>query len=186
MTGSTNLDLTVQRTLLVIELLVVVREHLEVVERELLLDTLLERLALLDGQSIGLGNYRHNIDHVGQLLQNNDINGLQRVAGRLDEKKAAVNASVRNITLSLGCEFLSQVCGMLILDILDDGIPAPVVVYEVTVSGRVDNVQSQPNTILFDNMRGGLDLSGRADRLVGLKATLGVNQMRGEDGVDQG
>lgn len=60
----TNLDLSVESTLFLVELLVIVREHLEVVEGKLLLDTLLEFQALLNRQSIGLGNDGHNVDNV--------------------------------------------------------------------------------------------------------------------------
>lgn len=63
--GHKGLDVVAQGTLLIVELFVVVGEHLEVVESELLLDALLELLALLHGQSIGLGNYRDDVDDVG-------------------------------------------------------------------------------------------------------------------------
>lgn len=43
----TNLNLAIDGTLLIIKLVVVVGVHLEVVERKLLLDALLERLSLL-------------------------------------------------------------------------------------------------------------------------------------------
>lgn len=74
------LDLSVQVALLLVKLLVVIGEHLKVVESELLLDTLLELVALLHSQGVGLGNDRHNIDNVRQLLQNDNIDGLERVA----------------------------------------------------------------------------------------------------------
>lgn len=46
------------------------------------------------------------------------------MAGRLDEEKTAVNASVLDVALSLSCEFFSQVRGVLVLDILDNWVPA--------------------------------------------------------------
>lgn len=46
-------------------------------EAELLLDALLERQALFEGEGVGLGNYGNHIDDVGKLLQNNDIDGLE-------------------------------------------------------------------------------------------------------------
>jgi hypothetical protein len=42
----------------------------------------------------------------------------------LDEEQAAVNPSILNVSFTLSCEFLSQVGGMLILDVLDNWVPA--------------------------------------------------------------
>lgn len=46
-------------------------------EAELLLDALLERQALFEGEGVGLGNDWNHIDDIGKLLQNNDIDGLE-------------------------------------------------------------------------------------------------------------
>lgn len=75
---------------------------------------------------------------------------------------------------------------MLVLDVLDDGVPASVVVDQVAISRSVDNVQAQTNAILLDDMSDGVDLCGGAGLLVGGETTLGVDQVRGEDGVDEG
>lgn len=182
----TDLDLGVQAALLVIKLVVVVRVHLEVVESELLLDTLLELLTLLESQSIGLGDDGNDVDDIGQLLQDDDVDGLQGMARGLDEEEAGVDAGVLNVTLSLSGELLSQVSGVLVLDVLDDGIPAAVVVDQVAVSGGVDDVEAQTNAILLDHVGDGLDLGGGADGLVGHQTTLGVDEVGGEDGIDQG
>jgi len=136
------LDLCVNRTLLIVQLLVVVGVHLEVVESEFLLDAILERLSLLQGQGVSLGDDGHDVDNIRQLLQNNDINGLERVARGLDEEQAAVDTCVLDVSLTLSCEFLSQVRGVLILDILDDRVPAAVIVDEVTITGGVNDVES--------------------------------------------
>ena len=61
---NTYLDLAVQGALLVVKLLVIIREHLEVVESKLLLDALLELLALLDSQGVSLGNDGDNVDDI--------------------------------------------------------------------------------------------------------------------------
>lgn len=181
----TNLDLTVQSTLLIIKFLVIIGVHLEVMESKLLLDALLELLTLLNGQSVGLGNDRHHVNHIRQLLQDDNINGLQRVARWLDEKETAVDTGILDIALSLCSELLAQVRGVLILDVLDDGVPTAVVVDKVAVPGSIDNVESESDTVLLNVVRNGLDLSGLADRLVGLEATLGVDQVRSENGVDE-
>ncbi|MDA4132868.1 MAG: hypothetical protein OK454_07065 [Thaumarchaeota archaeon] len=49
-------------------------------EGELLLDALLEGLALLERQGVGLGDDGDDVDDIGQLLQDDDVNGLERVA----------------------------------------------------------------------------------------------------------
>lgn len=174
------LDLTVQSTLLIIKFLVIIGVHLEVMESKLLLDALLELLALLNGQSVCLGNDRHHVDHIRQLLQDNNINGLERVARWLDEKETAVDTGILDVALSLCSELLAQVRGVLILDVLDDGVPTAVVVDKVAVTGSIDNVESESDTVLLNVVRNGLDLSGLADRLVGLEATLRVDQVRSE------
>ena len=47
-----------------------------------------------------------------------------RMSRRLNEEKAAMNTSVLDVSFPLRCEFLAQVCRVLILDVFDDGIPA--------------------------------------------------------------
>lgn len=154
-------------------------------EGKLSLDTLLELQSLLNSQGISLGNDRHNVDNIGQLLQDDNINGLERVARRLDEEQTGVDAGVGDVTLSLGGKLLSQVRGVLVLDVLDDGIPTAVVVDKVAVAGGVDDVEPQTDTILLNEVRDALDLGGLANGLVRLQATLGVDEVRGEDGVDE-
>lgn len=74
------LNLGVDSTFLIIKFIVVIGVHLQVVESEFLLDSLLEGLALLEGQRVGLGDNRDDIDDVGQLLQDNNVNGFQTKA----------------------------------------------------------------------------------------------------------
>jgi len=74
------------------------------------------------------------------------------VARGLDEEKAAVDTGVLNISLTLSCELLSKICGVLILDVLDNWIPASVVVDLITITRGIDNVQPQTNTILLDDV----------------------------------
>ena len=44
--------------------------------------------------------------------------------GRLNEEEAAMDTSVLNVFVALGREFLSEIRRMLILNVLDDWIPA--------------------------------------------------------------
>ena len=154
-------------------------------ESKLLLDAVLEQLSLLQGETISLGNDRNDIDSLAQLLQHDDIDWLQSVSSRRNKVQAAVDASVLNVPLTLGSELFSQVGAVLVLDVLDDGIPAAVVVDKVAVAWSVNDVQSQAHAVLLDNVGDGVDLGGLADGLVGSQATLAVDEMGGEDGVDE-
>lgn len=58
-------------------------------EGEFLLDALLERLTLFEGERVGLGNNGNNIDDIGQLLQNNDIDRLEAMRGQMGQSKGA-------------------------------------------------------------------------------------------------
>jgi len=108
------------------------------------------------------------------------------VAGRLDEEKAAVDTGVLDISFSLRSEFLSEVCRVLVLDIFDNWVPASVVVYLITIAGGIHNVQAQTNTVLFDNVRDSLDFGGRSNILIRSKSSLGVDEVRGKNGIDEG
>jgi len=164
-------------TFLVIKLVVVVRVHLEVVEGELLLDSLLECSAFLECEGVGLGNYRDDVHHVRQLLEHHDVDRLQGVAARLDEEEAAMDSGVRNVSLSLGGEFLAEIGRVLIFDVFDNGVPASVIVHQVTVARSVDDAESQSYTVLFDDMRDGLDISGGSRWLIRSQTSFRVDQM---------
>lgn len=71
------LDLDVDCTLLIVELLIVVGVHLQVVEGEFLLDSFLECLALLESKRVGLGDHRDDVDDVRQFLEDDDIDRLE-------------------------------------------------------------------------------------------------------------
>lgn len=176
----------VQGALLLVKLVVVVGVHLEVVEGELLLDALLEGLAFFQRKGVRLGNHGHHVDNIRQLLEDDNVDGLERMARRLDEEEAAVDAGVLDVALTLGSELLAEVGRVLVLDVLDNGIPAAVVVDHVAVAGGVDNVEAKADAILLDDVGNGLNLGGGADGLVGLEAALGVDEVGSEDGVDEG
>jgi len=78
-----------------------------------------------------------------------------------------VDAGVLEVTLALGSELFPEVCAVLVLDVLDNGIPAALVVDQVTVARGVDNVETQPDAILLNDVRHGLDLGSAADGLFG-------------------
>ena len=136
----TYLDGRVQSNFLLVVLLVVVRVHPQVVELELLLYPLLEGRTLLERQAIALRNDGNHVDELAQLLQHNDVNGLQGMTRGLDEEQAAVDARVLEVSLALGSELLAQVGAVLVLDVLDNGVPAALVVDQVAVARGVDDV----------------------------------------------
>ena len=67
-------------------------------EGKLLLDAVLELLALLKSERVGLCNDWHNVDSLAQLLENDNVNGLEAVAGRRDKVKTAVDTGVLDVT----------------------------------------------------------------------------------------
>jgi hypothetical protein len=85
---------------------------------------LLELLALFEGQAVGLGNDGNDVDDVTKLLHDNDINGTEGVAGRVDEVEAAVDTGVLDVAVTHGRKLLAEVRAVLVLDVLDDGVPA--------------------------------------------------------------
>lgn len=107
------------------------------------------------------------------------------MAGGLDEEKAAVDAGILDVSFSLGGKLFSEVCRVLVLDILDDWVPASLVVHLVSVSRGINNVQPQADTVLLDDVRNGLDLGGRAHWLIRGKSSLRVDQVRRKDRVDE-
>lgn len=175
--GHTCLDLRVHGCLLGVILLVVVGVHPDVVECKLLLDPVLERLPLLQCQAVGFGDDWDNIDGLAELLEHDNVDWLQCVTGWVDEVETAVDSSVLDIAFSLCGELLAEVCGVLVLDVFDDWVPAAVVVHEVAVAGSVYDIEAETNTILLDDVGDWVDLGGLADRFGGREATLGVDKV---------
>lgn len=95
-------------------------------EGELLLDALFEGLSFFEGQGVGFCDNWDDVDNVGELPQDRDINGFEsevyqselqgkanrriRMTRRLNKEKTAVDTSILNVSVSLGCELFSQVC----------------------------------------------------------------------------
>jgi hypothetical protein len=165
----------------------------------------LEVVPLFNGKRIALGDDGNNVDNFRQLLHDNNVDWAERVTGRVDEEKAAVNASVGNVLVSHSSELFSEVGGVLILDVLDDWVPAILVVDLVSVTGSVNDVKAEANAVLgndcndqkrvtlelpgagekgFPTMRDGMNLSGLSDWFISLETTLGVNKVRSKDRVD--
>lgn len=63
-----------------------------------------------------------------------------------------MDAGVLDVALSLGGELLAEVCGVLVLDVLHNWIPASVVVDLVSVTWGIDNVEAKTNAVLLDDV----------------------------------
>ena len=74
---------------------------------------------------------------------------------------------------------------MLVLDVLDNGIPAAIIVNEIAVAGRIDDVEPQSDAVFLNDVGDGVDFGGLADGLRGLQPAFGVDEVGGEDGVDE-
>lgn len=93
-------------------------------EGELLLYALFESTPFLKRQRVRLRNDWDDVDNIGKLLQNDNVDRLQSMSRRLDEEEAAVDAGVLDIAFTLGGELFSQVGRVLVFDVFDDWIPA--------------------------------------------------------------
>jgi hypothetical protein len=47
-----------------------------------------------------------------------------RMAGWLNEEEAAVNSGILDVAVTLGSKFLAEVCGVLVLDVFHNWVPA--------------------------------------------------------------
>lgn len=136
----------------------------------------LELRPLLQCQAVALGNDRHYIDHVGQLLHHSHVDGPQSVAGGVNEEEAAMDTGICDVALTHSRQLFAEVGRVLVLDVLDDGIPAaqrerrsvrsvasspgdegcyahsPILVVDlVTVARAVYNVKTQLHAVLNDD-----------------------------------
>ena len=85
---------------------------------------MLEGIPLLERQGIRLGDDRDNVDDLAELLHDNDINRAEGVARRVDEEEGTVDTGVLDVTVALRGELLAKVGAVLVLDVLDNRIPA--------------------------------------------------------------
>lgn len=110
-------DSLVQLDLRRIVLLVVEREKTNLMMSKLGLDALLERFTFLKCHAVGLGDDRHDIDDLGQLAKDGDVERLERVTRGVDEEETAVDASVRDESVALSGELFAEVGRVLVFDL---------------------------------------------------------------------
>jgi hypothetical protein len=101
------LDLGVDGALFVVELVVVVWIHLQIVEGELLLYALLESTAFFEGERVRLGDDWNDIDNIGKLLQHDDVDWFQSMSRGLNEEETAVDSGILDVPLTLGGKLFS-------------------------------------------------------------------------------
>jgi len=147
-----GLNLGVDGSLLRVVLVVLEWVHADVVERKLLLDSVLEGLAFFQSETISFGDDWNYVDNLAELLQHYDIDRLKCVTSWVNKIQAAVDPGILNVSLSLRSEFLAEVSRVLVLDVLDNWVPAAVVVDEITEAWCIDNVQAETDTVLFNDM----------------------------------
>jgi hypothetical protein len=75
----------------------------------------LEVVALFNSQRVALGNDWDDIDDLGKLLHDDNVNGPEGVAGGVDEEEGAVDAGVDNVLVTHSGEFFAEVRRVLIL-----------------------------------------------------------------------
>ena len=133
-----------------------------------------ELVPLLRSQAVRLGNNGNNVHNLAEFLHHDNINWAQSMACGVDEVQAAMDARILNVTVSHGRQFLAEVRAVLVLDVLDNRVPAaeknafkrneyptngqvsktdaPVlIVHLVPVPRRIDNVQPQLDAVFHDN-----------------------------------
>jgi hypothetical protein len=110
-----------------------------------------------------------------------NVEGLQGVAGGLDEIDTGVNTVIDDVC-AVNLVLCLQVGIVSLLDVLNDRAPRVIVVDKITEAGSVDHSQAKTNAILFDICADGLDRDCLRDDVVTRAGTLlgGV-----EGGVEQ-
>lgn len=145
----------------------------------------LEGSDLLIGEGIGLGDNRDQVDLGVQALHDLDVQGLQRVAGGLDEEHAGMDPVVHDVHavhFVLGIKVSIET----LLNIINNGPPRLVVVNKVTKARGVNDGQAQTHASLLDIGANGLNSNRlRDDVKAGLLALLRGVERSVEEGVDK-
>lgn len=146
----------------------------------------LESGDLLVRQSVRLGNDGNQVDLGVKTLHHLNVEGLQRVAGRLDEEDTRVDAVVHNVhpvDLVLGI----QVSIEALLDVIRDWPPGLVVVDKVAETRGINNSQAQANTGFLNICANRLNGNSLGENVeTGSLALLGWVEGSVEQSVDKG
>lgn len=176
----------VELKLLLVEFVRVKGKHSDLIVMHFGQDPLFEKGSFLQSQGVGFCNDWHYIDYFGKFFEDHNVNRFQSVARGVDEEKTAVDTSIRNEAVSHGCEFFTQISGVLVFYIFDDWIPAAFVVNIVPISGSVYDVQLQSHPILHDHVGLSSDFCRLTGHNVWFKPSFGLDEVRGKKCVDEG
>jgi hypothetical protein len=137
-------------------------------------------------QSVGLGHDGDEVHAGAQALHDLDVERLESVSSRADEVKTGVYAKV-NLLRSPRLLLLKHVALVLVVQELDNGLPAVTVVHVVSETRCVNNGQADLEELLLQFGLGDLNLDGLVDLLGETSAVVGVVLDGGaKKGVDEG
>lgn len=137
-------------------------------------------------KSIGLGNNWDQVDTRAQALHNLNVQRLESMAGRTNEVQASVDSQI-NLLRTLWLLLLEHVTLVLIIEELNNWLPAVTVVDVVSKTRRVDNRQADLEELLLQLGLGDFNLNGLVNLLGMASAVVGVVLDGGaEKSVDKG
>ena len=145
------------------------------------LDSLLERSALVFGKGIALCNHGNQVDLVGELPHELDVDGLEAVACGLDKVKAGMDAVVDEL-VAVDAVLLLEIGVEASLDVVQDRLPAGRVVDKVSEARCVDDSQLQADSALLNVGTDRLDV----DRLGSIECRACSLLWGVESGVEEG
>jgi hypothetical protein len=137
------------------------------------------------GEGVCLCDNWDQVDARAQTLHHFNIERLQGVAGGTDEVQARVHSEV-DLLGPLWLLLLQHVALMLVVQELNDWLPAVPVVHVVSKSGCVNDRQADLEELLLQFSLGDLDLNSLVNLLRVASAVVGVVLDGGaEEGVDE-
>lgn len=146
----------------------------------------LESGDLLVRQGIGFSDDGNQIDLGVETLHDLNVEGLERVAGRLNEENAGMNAVVNNVH-SVDLVLRVQIGIKALLDIVRNRSPGLVVVDKVAEARGINHGQTETDTGLLDIGADGLNGDSLGEDVeAGPLALLGRVQRGVEQRVDKG
>ena len=148
--------------------------------------TLLEVCNLLIGESVRLGNDWDEVDLGVKSTHDLDIQGLERVAGRLIEVDTSMHTIVNNVH-PVHLVLCIEIRIKSLLDVFDNWPPRVVIVDEVTEARGIHDGQAKADAVLLNIRRDGLYADSLGCKLKRrLLALLGRVKRGIEQCVDQG
>jgi len=107
--------------------------------------------------------------------ENGSETHLELMTGRSDKVKATMDPGVQDIPIPHSGQLLPQISRMLILNILYNRIPTPLIINHITITRGVDYVETEFDLVFDHYVGGGEDFGGLTDWFVGFETTFGVD-----------